>query len=406
MHTNAVWAAQRQTLLNEPLGTSNGRANQVFVFRQLPVLPGEQIEVRELAGARANVEWRLLAAELLGDDYAIIQRLEDRLRQEGPPAEVVEGPLRLERDRLKRVTAVWVRWAAQDHLYFSGPNDRHYVLERSRGRLRFGDGAQGKVPPPGAAVMARLYRSGGGLAGNVPAGTVTQLLTGLGGVEAVSNPRPGEGGAEAETPAAVAKRGPATLRHRGRALTPADYETMAYEASPAVAVARALPARDAGGRERPGWVTLIIIPNSTDERPWPSFGLREDVRRTLTERAPADLANLAQVLVTGPDYQEVDVDAVIVPRDPAEAGPVEQRARRTLLDFLHPLRGGPGGRGWPPGRAVYLSDVAAVLERVSGVDVVTELTLLDAGAPQGEQMRIGNGRIAVAGRIRIRISAQ
>ncbi len=53
--------------------------------------------------------------EVLGDDYAIIQQLEDELRREGTQAEVVMGDLRLERDRNKQVTAVWVRWDGQDH---------------------------------------------------------------------------------------------------------------------------------------------------------------------------------------------------------------------------------------------------------------------------------------------------
>ena len=61
VYPNAVWALHRQTVVNEPLGTSTGQPDQAFTFRQIPVLPGEEIEVRELAGQRANVEWRMLA---------------------------------------------------------------------------------------------------------------------------------------------------------------------------------------------------------------------------------------------------------------------------------------------------------------------------------------------------------
>ena len=405
IYPNAVWAAQRQTLINEPLGTSTGRPSQTFRFRQVPVLPGEHIEVRELSGPRANVEWRLLAMEVLGDDYAIIQQLEDELRREGTQAEVVMGDLRLERDRNKQVTAVWVRWYGQDHLFFSGPDDRHYLLERSRGQVLFGDGVQGRVPPAGAVIMARQYVSGGGAAGNVKAGAITQLLAGIGGIDGVTNPRPAEGGADGESLAGLSRRGPLTLRHRGRALSPADYEVMAVEASPAVAVARALPTVDDGGRVRPGWLTLVIIPASDAPRPWPSYGLREHVRRTIAERAPADLVAAEQIVVTGPDYQEVDVDALIVPSAPGEAGAIEQRVRERLMRFFHPLHGGPTGRGWEPGRAVYLSDVAAVIERVEGVDVVQELALMSNGVLQGERLRIGPGRIAVAGQIRLRLAA-
>jgi hypothetical protein len=405
IYPNAVWAAQRQTVVDEPLGASTGRPDQAFMFRQIPVLEGERIEVRELSGPRANVEWRILALEVLGDDYRFIQDVEDELSQEGTQAPVVRGDLRLMRDRRKRVTEVWVRWYPRRRLYGSGPADRHYAIERSRGRVVFGDGLHGRVPPAGAVLMIRSYQTGGGRAGNVAAGRISQQLGAIGGLEAVSNPLPSEGGADAESLEAVAQRGPQTLRCRGRCLAPGDYETMAHEASPAVAVARALPGVDPSGVERPGWVTLIITPHSEDERPWPSFGLREQVRTYIAAHAPADLVKLERINVTGPQYREVDVKCSLSVADPTQAGTVEKAARQALERFLHPLWGGPVGMGWEPGRAVFLSDAAAILERVPGVDFVAELVLAIDGAPQGECARMPAGHTAVAGQIRIKIEA-
>lgn len=400
---NAVWAVQRETIVDEPMGLSTGQPDQVFLFRQIPLLDGERLEVREVAGRRANVEWRIIAMEVLGPDRRIIQELEELLGREGPQTDIEKGDLRLRRDRNKKVTEVWVRWHSQQHLFFSGPNDRHYLVERARGRLLFGNGEQGKIPPAGAAIQARLYRSGGGSAGNVKANTITQILSAAPGVEAVFNPRPAEGGADAETLEALSLRGPQTLRHRGRALLPADYETMAREASPAVGFARAIPTQDAGGRQMPGWVTLLIIPESEEPLPWPSFGLREQVRQYIEAHAPASVAAASHIYVIGPDYLPVDIHATIAVLDPAEAGAVEQRARAALKQFLHPLRGGPQGRGWEPGRDVLLSDVASVLERVEGVDYVEELALLLNGGLQGERVKVAADRIAVAGEIRLKI---
>ena len=370
----------------------------------MPILPGAEIEVRELSGARANVEWRMLALEVLGDDYANIQAIEQELRREDTAAVIQYNDLlRLVRDRNKRVIEVWTRWSFKDHLLDSKADDRHYRLEHSRGRLIFGDGERGKVPPLGAAIQARRYQTGGGLAGNVPAETITQVMGSIGGLEAAFNPKPAEGGADAESLQGLACRGPLTLRHKGKALTPADYETMAVEASPAVARARALAAHDPGGRERPGWITLIIIPNSKEERPWPSFGLRELVRRYIAERAPADLVAGSGIYVTGPRYQQVDVSAAIVPLDYTQAGAVASEARQALQHFFHPLQGGPQRQGWLPGRAVYLSDVAALLERLSDIDYVAELALLIEGGLQGEVARIPAGHLAVAGEFRIQV---
>jgi hypothetical protein len=150
---------------------------------------------------------------------------------------------------------------------------------------------------------------------------------------------------------------------------------------------------------------LLIIPQSEERRPWPSFGLREQVRRFLAEHAPADVAAAVHINVVGPDYLPVDVAATLAPRDPAEAGAVELRVRQALEEFLHPLRGGPERRGWELGRDLYLSDVAAVLERVPGVDYVQELALSLAGKLQGERVAIADERIVVAGEIRLKLTA-
>jgi hypothetical protein len=402
---NATWAVQQQTVLDDPIGASSGLPNQVFAFRQVPVLPGERIEVRELAGPRAGVEWRIVALELFPGDQRAVREIEALLGREGPATDLDYGPLRLVRDRNKQVTEVWVCWQGAEHLLRSGPNDRHYVLERSRGRLQFGDGTAGKVPPAGAAILARRYQTGGGSVGNLPAGAISQLQGAIAGVDAVRNPVPAEGGADAETLDKLRGRGPLTLRHRGRGLSVTDLATLAREASPAVAVASVVPVRSVDRRRHPGHVTLVIIPASAEPRPWPSFGLRERVRRYVEACAEATLAGLGRIDVTGPAYVPVDVDATIVPRDPAEAGAVEQRARAALVRLLHPLAGGPDGTGWQPGHDVYLSDLAAVLERVDGLDHVDDVAISVAGHIVGEKVDVAPGRTVVAGELRLKLTS-
>lgn len=401
---NAVQAIQHQTLVDEPIGTSTGQPNQMFAFSQIPVLEGERIEVREAAGLRANVEWRIVAREIFGGDEGAVREIDAMLAQEGTQREIGKGDLRLVRDRNKRVVEVWTHWRSRRHLLFSGPNDRDYVMNRAEGLLLFGDATNGKVPPAGAAILARQYRTGGGAAGNVAAKTISQILGPIGGIEQAFNPLAASGGADGESFAQYEVRGPQTLRCRGRALLPGDYETFAREASPAVAFARAISARDPDGRKTPGWVTLLLIPQSGEPRPQPSFGLREEVRRHVESQAPAGIAAAQRIYIAGPDYLPVDVDAVIIPLDPSEAGAVEQRAREVLETFLHPLRGGPDGRGWDLGRDVFLSDVASVLERVAGIDYVKDLSLLIDSESQGELVKVAEDRVVVAGQIRLSLT--
>jgi hypothetical protein len=127
------------------------------------------------------------------------------------------------------------------------------------------------------------------------------------------------------------------------------------------------------------------------------------VRTFVEAHAAADVAAARRINVTGPEYIAIDVEATLSPEDPAEAGAVEKTARAAIESFLHPLRGGPERRGWAMGRGVYLSDLAAVLERGAGVDHVSELALFVEGVRADEQVDIPADRVVVAGTVRIKV---
>lgn len=401
---NAVWASQLRTFTSLPLGASTGAPDQIFQFTQVPVLPGELMEVQELSGPRANTEWRIIALEVSDDDAQVVSELETMLAAEGTQTDIVLGKLHLKRDKNKVVIEVWVQWDEKLNFFDSGPQDRHFVLDHASGRLFFGNGSAGKIPPAGAAIQAAMFRSGGGIAGNVASGTITQLLGSVSGVQGVSNPRAAEGGADGETLEEFALRAPKGLRNRGSAISSSDYEDLAYEASAGVAVARAIPTRDPNGIALPGWITLIIIPHSQEPRPMPSFGLRDDVRSFLEQHAPGDLAAAHGIQVIGPTYLPIDIKATLAPKDPTEAGTVEQAAREALETFLHPLLGGPGGKGWDLGRNVYTSDIAAVLGDVEGVDFVSDLAISINGMLQDGVAKIPPGQIVVAGELQLNLT--
>ena len=401
IYTNAVWASQWQTYSDSPLGTSTGVPSQLFAFNQIPILPGQEIEVQELSGPRANTEWRSIAVQVIPGDPDIITEFEAQLAAEGPQTDIIIGYVHLVRDKTKSVTAVWVQWREVENFFESGPNDRIYVLDHALGRLFFGDGNEGMIPPLGALIQATSFLSGGGSAGNVGAATITQLLGAVSGVQSVTNPRAAEGGADGETLQQFQLRAPSSFRNRGRAIVPADYEALAQQASAGVAVARAFPTLDSSGIARPGFITLMIIPQSTDPRPMPSAGLRQDVLNYLLACTPADIAAAQAVNVIGPTYLPVDVSATLAPVDPDEAGTVEQAALDALAAFLNPLTGGPGGQGWDVGRGLYTSDVATALGDVEGVDYVQELALYVNGVLQGDQVQVPLGQIVVAGQLKV-----
>ncbi|MER5225470.1 putative baseplate assembly protein [Streptomyces flaveus] len=368
LYLNAVHATHRGTVRREIVGRSDGSAGQSYALRSPPVLAQESVEVQE---------WRGTGSAWTG------------LTQELPP-----DTLRFDRDGNDRVTAVWVRWQERPQLYGSGPSDRHYTLERTTGLLRFGDGRAGAMPPPGAVVTAS-YRFGGGPEGNVPAGTITQLHSAVPYVQSVGNPVAASGGAAAEDTAPTAiqetgvrARGSQRLRHRNRALCAVDYEWLAKEASPEVALARC--------RGTTGAVQVTVVPWGSEPQPRPGAELLRRVQRQLARRAPAAIA--PGIGVVGPRYQPVSVAVEFTVSGADGAAAVEERLRAALDRFLHPLYGGPGGAGWAFGEPVPLSNVAVVVESTPGVDFATALQLSTDGCVHGESAPIPPDHLPSAGR--------
>jgi hypothetical protein len=382
IYPNAVWATQTQTVNNETLGSGTGQPNQLLTFQQFPVLEGEVVQVRELYGAQASVEFLVLQEQLAEQGFT-----DDDIRTVIDP-------------RSGLINEVWVTWRGQPNFYFSGPEDRHYVLDRASGRIQFGDFVHGMQPTAGNSnIVAYLYKAGGGLAGNVAAGSITQLLGGA-TAKSVNNPSAAEGGADTEPAVNVSWRGPQVLRHRGAALAAADYEALALQASPGVAITRCLPATDANLRPAPGWVTLILVPRSLDPQPEPSYELKQEVMAYLQERAPSSIES-GRISIIPPDYLAVGVSAQVTASQVDQSGSVKLAVVAALNQFFHPLYGGPDGRGWPFGRGVYLSDVATIVDGVAGVDHVSLLMLMLDEIPVGENVSVPPNRLIAAGTMQI-----
>src|SRR5262249_28101773 len=70
----------------------------------------------------------------------------------------------------------------------AGPNDRVFELDPEAGILTFGDGERGRIPPlavTAGTVVALRYRWGGGVAGEMDAGTINVSAAQFNGLAAV-----------------------------------------------------------------------------------------------------------------------------------------------------------------------------------------------------------------------------
>jgi predicted phage baseplate assembly protein len=295
--------------------------------------------------------------------------------------------------------SAWSEWLEVEDFAASGPEDRHFRIERLGGEVVLGpalrqpDGClsqYGMVPPKGATLRMRAYSTGGGSAGNVAHGAICVLRSTIPYISRVENRRAAVGGVDGETVEEAKLRGPMLMRVRNRAVTTADYERLAKEAAPEVARVRCVPVADPGAPDRQASaVRLLVVPaahgDSRGRLKIEQMVVPPDTLKRIASYLDERRTVGARVVVEPPTYQGITVVARIRASTRARPGRVADAAERALYRYYHPIVGGPDGLGWPFGRPVHSGEVYAVLQRVDGVEYLEEVRLFGADPRDGRR---------------------
>ncbi|HWX49315.1 MAG TPA: putative baseplate assembly protein [Roseomonas sp.] len=270
------------------------------------------------------------------------------------------------------------RWRRVADTMLAGRDEPVFSLDAEAGIIRFGDGARGRIPQLGRAIHTVSLRAGGGVAGNLPPGTIQEIAAPAGAPPLkVLQPLPTQGGADAEGLADAEKRIPALLRNHDRAVTAADYREMAAR-TPGTAIGRVEvlprfnPHQTRAGQA--GVVSVMVLPQRADldaPAPRPDRPLLESVHAWLDERRPL----ATELYVIGCDYVPLAVSVAVQFLDTAQRDTVLTEVSRAIKAFLWPLTGGLEGRGWPLGRAVTDREIEVAVARVPGVEAVSPVRI-------------------------------
>ena len=346
---NAVDIDQRTTITGRVLGASSGAADQVFHLPQGSVDPATlQVQVEE--PGRGYQRW-------------------DRVDDLG----AISAEARVQRDA------------------------RAFELDAEAGTVRFGDGVRGRIPERQMRVRLASGRFGGGRAGNLPAGSLTEITASRidrspAPALKVAQPLAATGGADAETIAEAQRRIPSYLRHRERAVTVQDYKALAFEA-PGVDVGRVevLPRFKPHDRRFgvPGVVSVMALPVqplSGPPNPRPDRPFIERLHAHLSLRTPL----ATELYVIGCEYVPLGLATAVTIREGHDRDATLFAVREALKRLLWPLPpGGIDGGGWPLGRSVREREVEVEISRVAGVGEVGGINLFErADGEHGPEWRL------------------
>lgn len=256
-------------------------------------------------------------------------------------------------------------WTRVQSLFDSGSTDTHYAVRRDENGVVFielGDGTYGKVPRRGLNNIAATYRVGGGIKGNVNAGTITKVVTSIPDLKQVVNEKAAGGGTDAEATADAVKRGPQQFRAMGRAVTASDFEGLAKAFG--VGKARA---------EAASWNNIQIVVAPTGGG-YVSDTLREDLLAFLDARRI--MTTIVQI--KDPTYVHVLIDATVTVQSQFSRRLVQQAVEDVVKNLL-------AFENVEFGQTLYISrfyDAIQDIEGVLGVNI-TRFARLD---PEGQTL--------------------
>lgn len=363
-HLNAVWASATETMTRELLGSSEGAPNLELRLARPPLLDGTlELRVREPLG-------------------------EEQLRELRK-----DGPDRVRSD-VADLPGHWVLWERVVDPGDEEPTKRVYALDEATGRVRFGDGRRGMIPPIGrdAIVAFRYQRTEPPVPGatDVPANAIAaraqiNLVTPVAGVEAAFSADPAAGGAPPDPAARVLRFGSARTRHRGRAVTMRDLEDLALASSPEFVQARAL--------RRGRGLTLVVVRRGAD--PIPSAVQKRELKRHLLGQAPAALTP-ASLGIDGPTPRTLRIALTLGVATLDDAAAVAEAAKRAIEAFLDPA-GDDTRDGWQLGVSPSVDDVAFALLDLPRLVNVEAIALFEVrgGRPQPWSASLAPHEIAV-----------
>lgn len=402
-----IWAPSNDVAENPAAGVGDtppriddvAVANRLIAWLRLRPKPGQQVDRLALAWIGVNavpIDQRVtLTARVLGASSGAADQAFQL-----PQGSVDPATLHIQVEEPERGYRTWHR---VDDLAAISADARVareatvYELDAEAGTVKFGDGVRGRRPEPQMRVRLAYGRFGGGLAGNVPADSLTEITAlRIDGRNApalkVRQPLATEGGADAESIAAAQSRIPAYLRHRDRAVTAEDYAALASEA-PGVDVGRVEVLARFKPHDRrfgvPGVVSVLALPRaalSGPPNPRPDRPFIERLHAFLAARTPL----ATELYVIGTEYVPLGLSIAVTIREGHDRDATLFAVREALKRLLWPLPpGGIDAGGWPLGRAVRERELEVEISRVAGVGEVGGINMFQrATGEHGPEWRL------------------
>ncbi len=279
------------------------------------------------------------------------------------------GRVRAEYDLWGNIRDFYVRWEEVEDFGASGPKDGHYILDRVRGEVRFGDGVHVKIPKvtDSTAFTARV-RVSDGVRGNVLAGAITDFVSGVHFYGEFSNPLPAFGGTDQESVSAALTRGASLPSSRRRLLTKTDYMREMKACSENIDQVSCVVGRTPKEVMTPEYICLVVLMKDFSEGSRSFLREADSMKAYLYSRCEMTIAE-DKLSIVQPVPVEISVELWVKSQKAAESFELQGRVTEILDDFLNPVAN-ERHEGWEIGTLPKPSQILMRLHTAAGNMVI------------------------------------
>jgi len=266
-------------------------------------------------------------------------------------------------------------WQQVSALNDSSPTDIHYTVRMSEEaflNICFGDGVLARRLPSGKNNIRVAYRLGTGTDGNLDAGSLLKPVKPHAIVKSVVHPAAATGGNVMESAKMLRENAPPTVLTLERAVSIADFARMAASHS-SVWQASAFVRSDSGGRGE--LIEVVVVPAGGGE-----LG---DLEIILQDYLLSHALPGVQVAITLFESLQPQVDVTLhIDSDQFDMETVETDVHAALLDIF-------SLQHRKLGQNLYLSEIYAVVENITGVErSICNLRENNPGDSGAEEQRV------------------
>lgn len=324
----------------------------------------ESLEEKEfyIEQIRPNMTFTLSDRYILEADIWVNERNSCRVTKMREMLEKHPEQVRAEYDLMGNIQDFYVKWQETEDFEDSHFGDRHYILDRVHGQVRFGDGVQVKIPEvTDSTAFLAAVRVSEGAAGNVPAEAIKEFVSNTGFRGEFLNPLPAFGGTDQESVHKAVNRGIAWLGNRGRLLTKADFIRELREYSQNIDKVSLVLGETPEGIKEPGHICLVVLMKDFAEGSYSFQQEAPEMKKYLCSKCEMTIEK-DKLSIVQPVPVEISVELWAENLGGGKRFEIQNKLADLLQKFLNPV-GDESQEGWEIG---ILPKQTQILMRLQG----------------------------------------